>query len=183
MHSQPRTRIRKPSSAGFTLLESIIGICVVMIGVMAMTSTSFVAHSLQESNKTRRIAGNALQSMLDQVRSASEVARDADAPWSVTLLDIYGASGTPGSTFDVAGLSPVADGEPVGSLLIVTDETLADDEFGVALGMPRDLDGDGSVSNPDVSGSALLLPVIITLRWSGEAGDRVLVHGFYVGSL
>ena len=56
----------------------------------------------------------------------------------------------------------------------------SDAEIELALGMPRDLDNDGAIDNPDVRTGARLLPVLITLRWRGVGGDRQLVRGFYV---
>ena len=57
------------------------------------------------------------------------------------------------------------------SLIVITDETATDADVGMALGMPRDLDGDGNADNTDVALSALVLPVVIEAVW-GPAGKR-----------
>ena len=175
-----RPRPHPSHRAGFSLLETVIGISVVMIGMMAMTSTSLVVHSLEESDKARRLATNALQGAIEQVNADSNAAHDADVGWAPSLVATYAPGAVPGNAFDVAGLDPWPGIEQVGSIWVVTDETLTDDELGVELGMPRDLDGDGAVANDDVSGAATLLPVVVRLRWDGEAGQRELVHGFYL---
>ena len=53
---------------------------------------------------------------------------------------------------------------------VVVDETLGDRELGTQLGLPRDLDGDGSVSSVDVRERAQLLPVVLVARWAGVLG-------------
>lgn len=163
-----------------SLLETVIGITVVMIGLMAITSTSLVVHSLDESDRSRRLAVNALQGKIEEVNARSNSVLDADAGWSTELLGLYDPNQTGGTTFNVNGLDPWEGDVTVGSLWVVTDETITDTELGVEMGMPRDLDGDGVVGNKDVSTNATLLPVIVRMRWSGEAGERSLLHGFYL---
>ena len=63
---------------------------------------------------------------------------------------------------------------------LVTDETRTDAALGCQLGMPRDLDGDGLATNTNVSGTALLIPVVVRARWSGSRGNQAITHGFYL---
>jgi hypothetical protein len=67
-----------------------------------------------------------------------------------------------------------------GTIQIVTDESVTDEQLGVELGLPRDLNADGDQIDTDVSGDARLLPVIIRIQWRGQGGEQNLVHGFYV---
>ncbi len=168
-----------PTRAGFSLLETTIGITVVMIGLLAMTSTSYVAHSLQEGDKARRLANNALQRIIEQVQASSSALRDSETGWGNALQARYAPGGIPGNTFPVQDLTPWDGQETVGSVWVVTDETLTDAELGVHLGMPRDLNGDGVVNSNDVRSDATLLPVVVRLRWMSQAGRREIVHGFY----
>ena len=62
----------------------------------------------------------------------------------------------------------------------VGPESAPGGRLGVELGMPRDLDHDGLVSNTDVRGSARVLPVVVRMRWSTALGDRELVQGIYL---
>lgn len=181
MHRLPKRPNRPaPTCAGFSLLESVIGMSVVVIGLMAMTSTSLVVHSLEESDKARRLAGDALQAVIEEVHAVSTAAVEDEDGWAATLLESYGAGGDPGTTFPVPDLTPWEGEAEVGSIQVVTDETLGDRELGAPIGMPRDLNGDGLVTDNDVSGNANLLPAVVRLRWTGESGDREVVHGFYV---
>ena len=66
------------------------------------------------------------------------------------------------------------------SVEVITDETMTDQELGVHLGLPRDLDADGEVTSVDVRGRALLLPVLLRARWHGAGGERELVRALYL---
>ncbi len=175
-----RRPVQHSSSSGFSLLETVIGMSVMIIGLLAMTSTSVVVHSLDESDKARRLATTAQQAVIDQLNVRAAALVGDEAGWATALTDSYGDGGTPGSTFAVQGLDPWEGMAQIGSVRVVTDETITDDELGGPMGMPRDLDGDGLVSNEDVTASATLLPVVLRIRWTGESGDRELVHGLYV---
>ena len=50
----------------------------------------------------------------------------------------------------------------------------------VAVGMSRDLNGDGDNNDLDVSGDAVLLPFVITAQWRGITGTQTYRHAFYV---
>ena len=43
-----------------------------------------------------------------------------------------------------------------------------------ALGMPRDLDGQGGIDAQDHSNDYCILPVTVRLEWRGAAGDSQL---------
>ncbi len=177
------TRPRASARGGFTLLETMIGISVLMVGLLALTSTSFVAHTLSDSDTDRRAAGAALSSVIEDITATANRPPEGENSWAETMVAAYGAGGDPGPTFDVPGLTPWQGLASVGSIEIVTDETLEDAELEVELGMPRDLDNDAVVGDTDVSSTATLLPVIVRLQWTGRAGDRELVQGFYVMGL
>ena len=170
-------------SGGFTLVEAVVVTSVLLMGLLAMTSTSVTVHALRETDREHRLAADALASLVEDVRSVSNALVAADPSWSQAFVAAWSPGGEPGDRHDVAGLTPVA-GEPsVASVRIVTDETLTDAELGVELGMPRDLDNDGAVDDPDVAADAVLLPVVVTLRWHGASGARRLEQAFYVVGL
>lgn len=177
----PRTKRRSSRTrSGFTLIEVVITAAVLFIGLLAMTSTSWVVHSLRESSVGKELAHQALQAVVEDLHALSEVSRDDDGGWAAAVLDRFGAGGDPGATFNVRGLDPWPGEATVGTITIVTDETRTDLELGAALGMPRDLNGDGGVDDTDVEGDAVLLPVIVQLRWRGEAGNRQLRQFIYL---
>jgi hypothetical protein len=98
--------------------------------------------------------------------------------WAQAVLAAYGPAGT--DSFDVDELDRANPVLSVGSIQIVTDETATDQELGVEIGMPRDLNGDNVVDDADVSDGARLLPVIVTVEWTGVSGVQRLQSAFYV---
>jgi hypothetical protein len=137
-------------------------------------------HSLRRTTRERTLAQNAVRSISERIHAASEGFADEPERWAADLLATYGAGGSAGEHFDVLGLAEVAEGQRVGTITFGTDETVSDQDFGRELGLPRDLNGDGDATDTDVSASARILPVTLTLRWTGENGVQVLRHGFYV---
>lgn len=50
-----------------------------------------------------------------------------------------------------------------------------------ALGLPRDLDGDGEIDAADHSADLVLLPVLLRLEWQGSAGPQSLQMATILG--
>jgi hypothetical protein len=150
---------------------------VLLVALMSASAATLRMHALRRENREKVVAHNALRSRSEQLHAvASRIADDVDDldDWSIRIVDQLDA------TFDVAELQPALDGEPVGTVTLVTDETLTDDDLGIDIGMPRDLNGDGDASDSDVIGSARVLPVVVRVQWEGGRGTRRLAHGFYV---
>lgn len=175
-----RLKPRRPARAGFTLIEVVITAAVLFIGLLAMTSTSWVVHSLRGTYADKQLAHQGMQAIVEDLYSLSEVARDDEDGWAPTILERFGAGGNPGPTFNVQGLEAWPDRESVGTITIVTDETQGDVDLGVTIGMPRDLNGDGAVNDTNVGDDAVLLPVIVEMRWRGEAGNRQMRQCIYL---
>jgi hypothetical protein len=53
-----------------------------------------------------------------------------------------------------------------------TGAVLREDAVDAELGMPRDLDGDGTVDTDDHAGDYLVLPVRVRVTWDGVSGSR-----------
>jgi hypothetical protein len=146
-----------------TLLEVHLAIGVLAVILMVLVSTTASTERLRRFTEEKETAREALQEQVAHFRSlglSGVVAEFAEAEAGTTR------------TFAVPGLD--RQGEPSGQVTIVTDETTTDAELGLEIGMPRDLDGDGLATNPDVSESATVLPVIVTVTWRGVAGRRTL---------
>ena len=165
------------SRGGLTLLEVILGLSILTVGLMAMTSTSVAAHKLRETDHARQLARNGLAAVVRDVEVASRLIDKQAADWSAQLLARFSG---PEAWRAVDGLDAWPDQPAVIELRFFADETIDDEELGFPLGLPRDLDNDGFASSPDVSASARLLPAVARARWSTNAGDRELVQGFYV---
>lgn len=162
------------------MLEVMIAITLLLMGLLALVSTSVAAQSLRESNRTRRLAVAALESVTEGLHAAARVATPDGTTWSDVMIAAYSPGGNPGGSFAVPGLGAWPGANDVCTVQLVTDETLTDADLGVELGMPRDLDHDGLVSNADVRGTARVLPVVVRMRWATALGNRELVQGIYV---
>lgn len=187
MHTLRRTS-RGPSSpcgvargrSGIAILEATVAMAILAIAMLAMTTTSVTVFRMKDSDRVRRQATVGLQSLVEEIRSVSHAAIDDPDGWARTVADAYAPGGTLGNEFGFGSLDPWP-GEPsVFTVTVVTDETLTDQELGVELGMPRDLDNDLIVDNTDVRGAARMLPVIVRARWVGRTGNRELQQAFYI---
>ncbi len=160
---------------GLTLLEVIIAMTVFMILLSALTSTILGAHLLRRTEQHRQLAESAIHSMGEDIRGTAIVSLQGSDPWAASIVSAFD-----GRTFDVNGLTPIEGAVSTGTIQIVTDETITDVEIGSDLGLPRDLDDDGSADNADAVDTAVLLPVVLRVDWRGPKGDRSIVRGFYV---
>ena len=163
--------------SGFSLLEVIVGLTILSIGMLAMTSTTVGTYKLRNADASRLAARNAIESVAREVELvASSIDLDA-GPWAREVLDAFAA---PADQVEVPGLGPWAGETSVISIEILSDETRSDADLGVHLGMPRDLDRDGAAANTDVSDTGRMLPVIVRARWNSAGGPRQIEQGFYV---
>ncbi len=171
---------RRGKCRGFTLVEAALTLAVLLVGALAVTSTSLVAQSPQQAERERRAAAIALESIVEDVKSSSASSLQAEEGWARAITRSYSAGGLPGGEVELPGWTPREDESAVCTIQVVTDETWSDLDLGVSLGLPRDLNGDGLIASADVSASATLLPVIVRARWRGRGGEGELVRGFYV---
>ena len=153
---------------------------IMMIGIVSVISATSQMHSLRKQNRERTLAQNALRSMAERIHATSYGLSQDPGTWATELLAVYAPGGSFGNTFPVEGLGEPATGVPNGSIQIGLDETAPDEDFGIELGLPRDLNGDGDDDDEDVTLDARVLPVVLTLRWRGETGQNTMRHGFYV---
>jgi len=172
-----RTRIR----SGFTLIELAIATSILMIGLTAIVSATSKMHSLRKLTRERALAQNAMRSVAERIHARSfGLSNTAPDQWGNQLVLTYGPSGSVGSTFGVRGLAPIRGAASVGTIRVLTDETVNDDGLGYELGLPRDLNGDGDADDTNVTSSARILPIVLEVRWRGQAGVITLRHAFYV---
>ena len=164
-------------SSGFSLLEVLIGLSVLTIGLLAMTSTSLQTHELRRSDAARLAARNAMESMVREVEVTAASIDTESGDWAELLIDAFAP---PNDVLETPGLDPWEGEEAVVQVRFFPDETADDAEVGFALGMPRDLNGDGFADSSDVTSDARMLPAVVSARWQSPSGDRQLLQGFYV---
>jgi Tfp pilus assembly protein PilV len=170
----------KARSGGFTMLEVSLALTVLVVALVATTASNLRMQALRRSNHDRVVAQNAVQSIAERIQSIARAGTSDPAGFGSHVTAALAAGGELGAAFDVPGLTPVQGGGRVGRIQVITNETATDAALGVELGLPRDLNGDGDAADVDVSASAHVLPVVVSVRWHGQSGDRAIVHPFYV---
>jgi prepilin-type N-terminal cleavage/methylation domain-containing protein len=165
---------------GFTLMEVSLAMTVLLVAMLATTASTLRAHALRRANRERVLAQNSVRGATERLQSLAARAADDPAGWSTAVLNGIAANGDVAPTFEVSELTAQVGQATVGTIEVIIDETRTDASLGCQLGMPRDLDGDGAATNANVTGTALLLPVVVRARWNGSRGAQAIAHGFYL---
>ena len=162
---------------GFTLIEITMAMIILVIALMSLSGSTMRSHTLRRQNRERAMAHNAVRSVSERIHSfATRQTELSPTTWASDVTAALANGGVIGTSFLVPGLGQNAQG----TIRVVTDETLTDANLEVAVGMPRDLDGNGMVTDTDVSNTARILPVVVTISWDGISGSTELRHPFYV---
>jgi len=175
MHTSRSTR----PTGGFTFVELAIVLVILLSALFVFASTVSGMAKQRTSSRETHLAVEAARNRMETLRATA-----FDAVYALynrnPADDPDGAGSAPGARFDVPGLDPrveALDGlegevvfpefeDPTDGWQLREDLTLA------ALGLPRDLSGDQRVDDEDHSGSYLLLPVQVRIRWKSPAGPR-----------
>jgi prepilin-type N-terminal cleavage/methylation domain-containing protein len=165
--------------AGFSIVELMIAVVVLAIAVCGLSSSILSSMVLNRVNRETTVAQQAAREMLEQIHG--EEFGQAFFAFNATVGDYGGLDVERGPGFAVPGLD-VRTGDPDGlagrvvfpTIDVLGAEQLREDVVDAALGLPRDLDGDGVIGTDDVSGDYILLPVRIVVEWRGVRGDRQL---------
>ena len=177
-------RLRRPhtrphSSPGFTFIELAVVMTILLSALLIFSSTVSSVAKTRSVNRETSLAVAAARNLLETLRSEdfATVYRLYNADPSD---DPDGPGTAPGHRFAVAGLDDAPD-SPDGLEGEVVFPTafdaggalqLREDVEYRALGMPRDLSGDGQVDDQDHSATYFVLPVQVRLRWTGATGVR-----------
>ena len=172
---RPRTKIN--ARAGFSLLEAMLGMTVLVVAIVGTMGSLSTSLELTQSNRETIIATQALRRQAE--RMSGTALASVYRTFNDTTADDLTPS-APGAHFDIPELTVQlgdADGS-VGHITFptanATQATLFENYSNADWGFPRDLSGDGTVSTTDVAGSYILLPVRLRAEWRGSAGDRVI---------
>lgn len=171
------------SRRGFTLLEVSLSMVVLLVGVLAITSTTLRIDDLRQRNHESAQANLALRRVAETLHAHAALARsqsDGDSVNTFSEAFLTLAQADFGAGFSVRGFAPLHGAEIVGSVELITNETLTDATLGVLMGMPRDLNSDGDAIDADVTEDARLLGAIVRLAWRGPSGDMSLTHPVWV---
>lgn len=176
--SGPRTR------RGFALAEVAVSLAIFALSASILAQTYRAGHDLRAQAHEEGLATTAAQTALELMRGArfDEVVRRFDPD---PFNDPRGPGTAHGATFDVPGLEPASDdpdgvvGEVVLPILNVGTEVapvyqFREDVGPTELGLPRDLNGDATVDDADHTLDAVLIPVVVRVRWQSQRGPRQL---------
>jgi prepilin-type N-terminal cleavage/methylation domain-containing protein len=161
--------------SGFTLVELLMGATVLAIGICGLAVTLVYSMTLAETNRESAEARIAAKEVMERVRAVP--VEDIFATFNgVTDDDPESDQEVPGGTF-VVTRSPLEDlcesytaqiefptGEYAGYLREDIEDPL--------LGMPRDLNGDGTIDSEDHSDDYQILPLRVRVLWRGKTGPR-----------
>lgn len=160
---------------GFTILELSIVMSVLLFTLIAMAQSLAASMKLTGVNRETALATDGVRDVVESIQGVEEFST-VFALYNANPADDPGLAGSaPGSGFAVEGLEAVAgdlDGL-VGEIVLPTlGAQLREDLADPALGMPRDLNGDGLVDMLDHAGDYRILPVLLRLRWKGRGCER-----------
>lgn len=159
-----------------SLLEISVGVAILAVGALAVTSTGLASSRLEREDAEHTLARLAAFDVANEVALAASALATDRATWARRVPERFDTS----NARPVVGLDPVGGADGVLTIDVVTDETASDAALGTLLGLPRDLDGDGRATSVDVTSTAKLLPVVVRVRWSSNGSPREFVHGFFV---
>lgn len=162
------------------MIEVMIAAIVLVVAVGGLSSSVVSAMRLNQVNEETARAHDIARAMAGNIQATpfNEIWRTFNADDS----DDPGGVGTAtGPNFAVAAL-PTQEGDQDGMVGQIVfpgvavgggDLELREDFVDAALGMPRDLNGDGVQDQLDHTDDYIVLPVTIRLEWRGSTGDRV----------
>ncbi|MBL8862463.1 MAG: hypothetical protein JNK02_10685 [Planctomycetes bacterium] len=167
---------RRVGRRGFTLVELAFGITILIVGVLGFAQTLVSMERAQMRTREAGRATEAARAMLERIQA--EAFPEAFRRYNDLPDDDPGGAGTaPGALFAVPGLSPRpgdADGF-VGRVIFPSPPgspgELRESVVDAALGMPRDLNGDGVIhATASYATDYEILPVRVRVEWLSAAG-------------
>ena len=161
---------------GYTLVELTVAVMVMTITLGGICSSLLSTVSLSRTNHQTSVALDAARSRIEAMRG--EIFEEIFLLYNADPQDDPDGPGTgPGNTFSVAGLDPQRD-DPDG---FVGEITFPGDGFVLLeeakwndpeLGMPRDLNSDGSRNGANRANDYTVLPVRVTVEWLGAGTNQ-----------
>lgn len=172
-------QLRRPrrARAGLTLVELIVSLSILAMALLGFTRVTITAMQALRTDREVTLARQAARQILERMQG-EEFARifalfnadptddpDGEGTAPANLVQVFGLPPRPGAANGAAGeiLFP--------TLVVGGVPLLREDVVDAALGMPRDLNGDGIVDGADRSGDYQILPVRVRFQWRGAAGN------------
>jgi prepilin-type N-terminal cleavage/methylation domain-containing protein len=165
---------------GFTLVEIAMASAVLTIAAGGLMSSIVASMALTRVNNETALAQTYARRAIENMQGVDFA--DVFATFNNDPDDDPGGAGTAaGANFQAFGLEPMAadaDGRPgqisFPAIVVGGVEQLREDVDDPALGMPRDLNGDGHTDALDHAANYRVLPVRVRVQWRGAAGPRTI---------
>lgn len=182
----PAKRVTRAPRGGFTLIEVLLSAGVLFVAATFGVQILMAALNLSDSSNERVLAYQGAQNVIEEMRDLP--LDEVFARYNSTAAD--NPAGTcPGPNFGIAGLrarNGDADGL-VGEIILPEDPNdatvLLESLNDRGLGLPGDLDLNGTVDVTDVSSSYRWLPVLVRVRWLGKSGSSTLQVSTVLGGI
>ena len=167
---------RRRARQGTSLLELLIAMTFLMVALAGLTGVITSSKYANQTSFEASLGKEAARRTLETI-TATEFS-DVFATFNGDAADDPGGAGTaPGNLVAVPELQ-VLPGDPdgfVGEVILpavpgAAGLELREDVVLPALGMPRDLNGDGAIDSLDHSGDYRILPVMVRIVWRSKSG-------------
>ena len=160
--------------AGFALLEVSLAIALLTIGMGFFTQSFILISGMYPLAEDEALAMERARNVAETIRATAF--NQLVVSYNGLPGDDPGGAGTaPGDTFGIEDSSrrlEHPDG-PAGQVLMpLVGAMLREDLVDAALGMPRDLNGDGVIDGLDHAGEYHVLPVVVRTRWMNKQGEQ-----------
>lgn len=168
--STPSRHVRR---SGFGLVDICVALVVLSISLGILVSSVFSGIRMAKSDQETAAANQALRSAMTRLEAAP--AREVFAVCNLDASDDL--QGQSASSYLAIPTYALTDREG-GALSITASFPVLDQAPGVLredldlpeLGLPRDLNGDGTIDSGDHADDFVLLPILLTLEWDGPSG-------------
>jgi len=173
----PFMRTPHASRSGFSLVDVCLSMALLVIGLGVLIGSTFSAMKLDQVNASTALASQALRGLCEELQAMpidevldSYVLQDNEDE-RLRAAKLARLTPRDPALASRAGQKPVARARfPLGE----DGRTLREDLELPALGLPRDLDGDGAIDGADKRASFRILPVVLELDWEGPSGPQHL---------
>lgn len=166
--------VRRRAEAGFSLIETMIVLGTVTLTILGVITAHITCARLGQTNHETQAAAQRVRSMMEEI-SATDVSEVPALYDHVPGNDPGGAGTAPGNNFFTSALSSNNSGtRGLIELPVNNAGEVREDLDMPALGMPRDLNGDGVIDSANHAADFHVLPVIARFRWGGISGNREL---------
>jgi type II secretory pathway pseudopilin PulG len=165
------------TNAGFGLVDICVALVVLSGALGILVVAVFSGIRMARADEETAIANQALRSAIARLQALpardafailnDDSADDIDGETSAEYLDLseHLLSDREGEALTISVLLPVDEAAP---------GALREDLDLPELGLPRDLDGDGTIDSADHADDLVLLPVLLRLEWQGASGAHTL---------